>query len=315
MDVVMCICSAQRRDMLRSCIASFKQLVVPETCTLRLVVVDNNQVAECADALADIVPDLPFSTQVVHEPVAGIPQARNRAIETALQHDPDFIGFIDDDETVSAGWLEAMARAHATYRADVYNGPVHPAIEDGCSVWLQHQRSRRQKRTTGTRRPVAATGNVLFSAGLVSGRRMNLRFDERLRYCGGEDTDFFARANAQGAVIVWVAEALILEHVPGYRQTFVYMARRSFREGCNKAECLPTGNGRFSTTTFLMLKGIYDVTKGTIYLGLIPYYAVFRASQAPGKLLRAAKRVMRGVGYIAGLLGFTVQPYRDPARS
>jgi len=122
----MCVCSAQRREMLRECIASFKDLVVPEPWSMRIVVVDNNTEPECEAALADIVPLLPFAVQCVHEPDPGIPQARNRAVETALQYTPDFLAFIDDDETIDSQWLVEMSKAHESYGADVYRGPNYP---------------------------------------------------------------------------------------------------------------------------------------------------------------------------------------------
>jgi len=315
MRLVMCICSARRREMLRSCIASFKELVVPDNWDVQLVVVDNNAVPECETALADLVSELSFSITVVHEPDPGIPQARNRAIETALQRDPDFLAFIDDDEIIDRNWLVAMVKAHAKYNGEVYTGPVYPLNSSDCSIWTRTRRLRRRERVTGSRRRVAATGNVMFSSGLVTRAGRKLRFDERFRYCGGEDTDFFTRAYLQGVEIIWVSEAQVHEHVPAHRQTFVYQVRRSFREGCNKAECLPSFRGRHSKAAFLMGKGTLGVLKGTVYLVMIPYYLVFQTSRTPRQLLRAVRRISGGAGHIAGFLGYRVQPYRNPTRS
>lgn len=315
MRLVMCICSARRRDLLRSCIASFQDLVVPDNWDVQLLVVDNNAVPECQAALADLVSELPLSARVVHEPDPGIPQARNRAIETALEYEPNFLAFIDDDEIIDRNWLEAMVKAHEKYNGEVYTGPVYPLNSSDSSVWTRKRRLRRRERATGLRRRVAATNNVMFSSGLVTREGRNLRFDERLRYCGGEDTDFFTRAYLQGVEIIWVSEAQVHEHVPPHRQTFSYQVRRSFREGCNKAECLPSFRSHHSKAVFLMAKGTFGVLKGTIYLVVIPYYLLFQTSGTPRQLLRAVRRISGGVGHIAGFLGYRVQPYRNPTRS
>ena len=67
---------------------------------LELVIVDNDQVAS-AKALADgFKSEAPFPVTYVHEPRAGVANARNAALSAAKG---ELIAFLDDDEEAPAG--------------------------------------------------------------------------------------------------------------------------------------------------------------------------------------------------------------------
>ena len=60
----------------------------------------------------------------------GIPCARNRVIAEALLLNPrpEWLAFVDDDETVDPHWLQAMGSLAATTSADVVTGPSIPML-------------------------------------------------------------------------------------------------------------------------------------------------------------------------------------------
>jgi succinoglycan biosynthesis protein ExoM len=76
--------------------------------------------------------------------------------------------------------------------------------------------------------PALASGNVLIRRAAVTAR---VRFDPRLGLTGGEDTLYFTQLAADGARLVWCAEAVAWEHIPEERQNWRYVLKRSFRGG------------------------------------------------------------------------------------
>ena len=57
----------------------------------------------------------------VHEPAAGVANARNAGMTQATG---GLIAFLDDDEEASPGWLAALIEAQRRFDADVVFGPV-----------------------------------------------------------------------------------------------------------------------------------------------------------------------------------------------
>ena len=55
---------------------------------------------------------------------AGIPAARNAALEAAKSISPDWIAFIDDDEVAPRDWIARLHAVAVHYGADVTSGWV-----------------------------------------------------------------------------------------------------------------------------------------------------------------------------------------------
>ncbi|MDN3721458.1 hypothetical protein QW131_25445 [Roseibium salinum] len=96
------------------------------------------------------------------------------------------------------------------------NGPVRRIYEQPAPHWWKSQLLK--SRPTGTVITEAPTNNVLLSARIVSRDGLGMRFDERLTF-GSEDIDFFRRAHAAGAKMIWVDDAFVEEDIPASRVT------------------------------------------------------------------------------------------------
>ncbi len=92
-----------------------------DPATLELVIVDNDQVPSARPVAEDLAKNAPFSLIYVHEPKAGVANARNAGMAKASG---DLIAFLDDDEEAPAGWLAALLAAQDRFDADVVFGPV-----------------------------------------------------------------------------------------------------------------------------------------------------------------------------------------------
>lgn len=163
-----------------------------------------------------------LAIEVVDESARGTAPPRNAAMRVA-RASADCIAFLDDDEEATPRWLAALLAAKRAHGADIVTGGVVPRFESPPPAWATELRLfERPRRATGTQRPWAFTGNVLFDAALLD--RLDSWFDPR--FVQGEDRHFFARLAATGARIVWCADEPPVETVPAARLDPAWIARR-----------------------------------------------------------------------------------------
>ena len=127
--------------MFLRCFDSLLAQRVPEgSLSLSFVVVDNSSDAGERETVAHRQNgDVPVL--YVHEPRAGIPAARNAALEAAKTLTPDWIVFIDDDEIAPPDWIARLHACAVHYGADVTSGGVVQAAtaegaRAGAESWI-----------------------------------------------------------------------------------------------------------------------------------------------------------------------------------
>ncbi|HYD08567.1 MAG TPA: glycosyltransferase [Acidimicrobiales bacterium] len=185
MNIVVVVCSRDRPDQLRACLAALATSLRPDDD--RLVV---DSASKDADTVASVVLDAGF--RLARAELPGLSRARNVAIASSSA---DVIAFIDDDCVVGDRWTERIEAAFADPAVGFVTGVVAADRE--------------------TRLPVAVTGADAtarrFQRGddptrCGHGANMSFRraaldavgvFDEELgaggRYPAAEDTDAFWR--------------------------------------------------------------------------------------------------------------------------
>ena len=304
MHIAVCVCTFGRPQMLKRCLAAIKRVHTPTACRVSIIVIDNE--AEPNNA--------PIATAVdgvhyVHEPRKGIANARNAALEKALEVNADFIAMTDDDAEPSVMWLEALLLAQRKCSADVVRGKTVFNYPDPLPKWIIKPT---RVRNTG---PVFArpenplyisTNNVLFSARLVREIGFNLRFDARFNATGGEDTDFFTRAFERGARIVASDAPIVFEEMLPDRCTFWRQVRRQYQYA--------TGN----TITDLdrrrylgvVTSGIGRFAKGLFWASAAAIAMPFSGRHFRKYALRAGGKVMYAAGQFSTLAGFHYKGYQ-----
>jgi GT2 family glycosyltransferase len=199
-----------RPDQLRRCLESLARVDWPRDDVEVLVVDDGGSLD--ADAVGP-------STRLIRQEHAGPAAARNRG---AAEASHDRLVFVDDDCTVSAGWLAGFASAlvgHANAAAGgrVVNGLPGNLFSTATETMIAYMYSASAQRFVTSNNLAVPRDRFLELGG----------FDERFPLAAAEDRDFCHRWLASGAEIVTANDAVV-EHshdlsLRGFvRQHFAY---------------------------------------------------------------------------------------------
>ncbi|MFM1804084.1 MAG: glycosyl transferase family [Planctomycetota bacterium] len=301
MRIAVCISTLDRHDGLARALRSvasqrFEGATAP---AIEAIVANNDPTDRAPHEIARAIHDATgLAVTVLDEPERGTAPPRNRALAQA-QASSDLIAFLDDDEEAPPEWLATMLAVKARFDADIVTGPVIPTFDRTPPEWAARAYAR-PARATGSPRPWAFTGNVLFDAALLE--RLASWFDPR--FTQGEDRHFFARLAATGARIVWCAEAAPREYIPESRLDPAWHVRRM------------RAIGRAVTaierdTPASALAAVRNTAKGVVWI------AVGATRVACGLVLGEAQRVKgRGeLAYGAGLIAGSIGAGRSSPRS
>jgi succinoglycan biosynthesis protein ExoM len=333
--VAVCIATYRRTAEVRRLIDSLHLLELPSRAqppTIHVIVVDNDPNGSALTELAEVstLPPVPGGggIHLVHEPVRGIPQARNAGLRTARELEATLIAFLDDDEVVTTSWLDELLQVQHRHDADVVAGPVLPRFEGDPPDWL----------TAGGffERARAATGADLGAAMRRGGLRVALlrrlsrrglvptpstnnalvtrtamdalgEFDTRLALAGGSDRELFQRAADRGLSIVWADEAAVMEEVPPHRQRVGWLLRRAFRLGNNMP--LLHSLSRVSLGHSVMRRAEVAAF-ALLAVGSGSVQAISGLLRGRHVVVRGLCQMARGLGAGAGLVGYVYEEYR-----
>ena len=193
---------------------------------LETLVVDNDGESSARATVQSMEAELPALTYL-HEPRQNIALARNKAVENARG---TWLAFVDDDEVVSEHWIEAYLATARNHPADAYFGPVWARPESPPPSWLDPKLflDLATFPEGSIVDPVwARTTNVFVRRELCQ----QLRFDPAFGRTGGSDADFFARAAAAGARLIFSEGAETFEYFPSSKLRLRWILQRSFRYG------------------------------------------------------------------------------------
>lgn len=299
--LVIAVCTAQRPNMLRACLNSLDKLVRPEETELCVVVVENDAVPFfTGEAAAETKAAFTIPIFFNHEPRRGIPFARNSALEAALEHDPDWVALIDDDERAEPDWIEKLLAACKAFDAEVANGPVRRIYEKPAPHWWKSQLLK--PRPTGTEITEAPTNNVLISARILRKDGLGLRFDERLTF-GSEDIDFFRRTHAAGAKMIWVDDAFVEEDIPASRVTTKRLLSRMHMAATSGAFNIVLREGRGKAALHFIPKSARRMFFGMLATVVGFLMKPFAKKRGEKLYYYGLIRLMKGSGNLRGLFG------------
>lgn len=309
--VVVTVCTLKRPKMLEKCLLSISAQKLPPNVKLSIVVVENDSNGPSLDLVQDlrksVFNKLNISIFFRTEGTRGIPFARNKALDTCRALRPDWIAFIDDDETATPEWIANHIIAQRQYHADVLSGFVHTIFETEPPVWAI---PRKQKNRHGKILKRAATGNVFMRYWIIDPDGLNLSFDNRLTH-GHEDTEFFGRAHQLGAKIVYNKKAMVTEFVPASRLVFKRHIMRliQFSSTTTAERILKRGWFYALARELFTFKHVLQIIRSLLELIAVPFVWPFNPIRAQRYFYKAIGRVAKVAGAFYGLTGRQIRFY------
>jgi len=208
--------------------SAFRQTGV-DAGRLELVIVDNDQIPSAEPVAAALAAEAPFPVIYVHEPAAGVANARNAAMAAASGA---LIAFLDDDEEATPGWLAALLETQRRHDADVVFGPVRGRAPDSVRDhrgYLEHFFSRTGPAESGIIADYYGCGDSLVRRAALPHPTQPFSADRN--QIGGEDDQLFGAMKRAGARFAWAADAVVHEDPVAERLTLDYALARAFAYG------------------------------------------------------------------------------------
>lgn len=227
--VSICVCTF-RRPHITDTLNSILQLNIEPHWDIRIIVADNDDTDSAKQSVLDIANKITsnqISIKYIHAPARNISIARNACLNAATT---PLIAFIDDDELVTTGWLNAMLEKLESSNADAVLGPVKAIYNPSSKEWLRGG-DFHSTYPVWVRSEIISgySCNVLIKLELPALK--NIRFRENLGISGGEDTVYFSEFHKAGGIIVFSPDAVATETVTPEREKFVWLLKRRFRSG------------------------------------------------------------------------------------
>ena len=124
MKICIMICTCDRSLGLSRLLAAL--MPQADAMNASIVIADNGLVSA-----VEVVQDFQRRNGLIlsHEKIelAGLAPARNGALRMAMELDPEYLVFIDDDEWPGPDWLEQLCASLEAGGADFASGPVVPS--------------------------------------------------------------------------------------------------------------------------------------------------------------------------------------------
>ncbi len=299
-SVAICALTYLRPQGIARLLDSLSRLVIPENCTVEVLIVDNDPEGSGCLEVSRHRESVPVPVRCVVESRRGIPAARNRAVRESAPS--DFVAFVDDDEACDPRWLVELVDLQRRTGADVVDGRVDIEFEVEPPAWIvEGGFFERPRFPTGQVKNWSTTSSVLVSRDLLDS--LEGPFNEAMVLTGGSDTHLFQRARMQGRLMVHSNDSVVTELIPASRTNFRWLVRREFRRGSTLSYCLRDLEWSAARGAKRVAAGLYE-----ILLGLVTLPAAL-----PGglpALVRSVRHMAFGAGEITGLLGFNPQEYR-----
>ena len=196
--------------------------------SFELVLIDNDPTRSALMSLRALAASTSIPVTVVHEPSAGVANARNAGLRAARGQ---LIAFLDDDEIAPITWLCELLRVQAAYDADVVFGPVHTRLEEeplDHAEFFEDFFARQPGHAEGVIDAVYGCGcSLVRRAALPSPEPFSVKRNET----GGEDVLLFEMMQRANRRFAWAPGGFVWETPECSRVSLGYTLMRAFANG------------------------------------------------------------------------------------
>lgn len=223
------VCTYNRSKDLKRLLESLQKL---DYLNYKIIVVDNNS-TDNTKKIAESFDNVKYVT----EKNQGLAYARNRLIDSC-EDDIEYLGILDDDETVNPDWIDRMLECMFSNKKIVAVGgqyiPILPKSPPAWTPMELHAYNLNEKGCKYSNSIGIPGGNAMVNLKIV--RERNVRFNVELGYRGGlllsgEDNDFFDKLVGPNDLRGFTEFAPVYHYIPASKMTFKWFLKRYFFEG------------------------------------------------------------------------------------
>ena len=225
---------------------SLANLKWPDDASVQFIFVENDHTLQIRDAVESFRKTLlDDSADIVHvhavvEPRQGIPFARNRILDVALDEKCDHLVFCDDDQIADPDYLVELVETARTRNLDLVGGiarverfPDTSGLKFSQQLVYEELLRHQEKQESNAIRLQAADkdqdwkpgcGAMLLRLDFI--RQHCIRFNESLRYSHCEDLDFYYQVKTAGGQTGCAPRAIVYEVMPESRLSPIFQFKR-----------------------------------------------------------------------------------------
>jgi len=281
-NVVLCICTFRRPEGLLHLLEELTLLTGDSD--LQIVVSDNDADEEGIAVCKALPSEYPYKVHPVSAKQPGISNARNVACAKALELNPSFIAFLDDDEWPSKRWLSELLRVQADHDADVVGGPTRSVFPDNAAPELQHNLyyGADLALEDGSSCVLEAAGNFLIRQSTLRSMAPEF-FRPEFALSGGEDLAFFTQLNLAKAQMRWASSAVVYEEVPNNRLADSWLQQRVINIHNSRVRVMQLLKPGFKES---LIRGLKTIALGTTAYALSLLSIIVPRYRETSRLLR-----------------------------
>ena len=233
MKILIAICTYLRPNMLSRALKHIKALKPVNDADVEVLIVDNDKNLSAKEVVENAKKNFPYPIHYEVEQERGLSPARNKVLKSALELNADYIACFDDDDSPDENWLFSLWQFEKKMlqkkeKPVIVTGPAFSKFDKNYPKYITMNFRTKTTKKTGQLRHTAATGNVLIPIEVV---KRGVFFDEQYKFMGGEDGEFFQKAQTYGFEIYWCNEAIIYENITEEKANIKRILNRYFYNG------------------------------------------------------------------------------------
>ncbi|MGZ9898561.1 glycosyltransferase family 2 protein [Shewanella gaetbuli] len=225
-SITIAICTYKRKFLFNT-IKSVLRSIQHANINVEILIIDNDSAKSSLRIVSEFHDSELYRFHYLVEPKKGVVNARNKALYSTKT---DWLIFIDDDETVETDWLfhyKELISSNPDIIAAV--SPVITLYPEYVDSVISSSKVLDRKRFVHLQKiDHGATNNAIINMNKLE--RLNIDFDLRFNFLGGEDSDFFYRLSMYGTIL-WNDRSIVYEPLSIERSSKEWVLNRLFING------------------------------------------------------------------------------------
>ena len=122
MNILICICTYKRNNILNKCLMSFNKAIIPFNFNIKFLIIDNTINGNAKSIVNKIKKNLITKLSMLMKK-ERIVYARNKCLGEVKKINCDYFSFLDDDCEIDQKWFVNFKKTINTYKVKIITGP------------------------------------------------------------------------------------------------------------------------------------------------------------------------------------------------